>query len=149
MDNFRLFAAVMLYSILANNFKYFCEVFLKKLAVILFSGFLFTYANASNWVQVHSDLEQKRYVYVDIESISVQGEYKQVLSKRIAIEDKIYFIVFNSYDCKSNPMRVKTTYFTSYNLDGSVRYSGSKSNFFEPLSPGTASKLEADFVCNF
>lgn len=122
---------------------------MKKLAVILFFGFLFTYANASNWVQVHSNPEQKRYVYVDIESISVQGEYKQVLSKRIAIEDKIYFIVFNSYDCKSNPMRVKTTYFTSYNLDGSVRYSGTKSNFFEPLSSGTASKLEADFVCNF
>ena len=122
---------------------------MKKLAVILFFGFLFTYANASNWVQVHSNPEQKRYVYVDIESISVQGEYKQVLSKRIAIEDRIYFIVLNSYDCKSNPMRVKTTYFTSYNLDGSVRYSGTKSNFFEPLSSGTASKLEADFVCNF
>ena len=119
------------------------------MAVILFFSFLSTYANASNWVQVYSDLEQKRYVYVDTESISVQGEYKQVLSKRIAIEDRIYFIVFNSYDCKSNPMRVKTTYFTSYNIDGSVRHSGSESNFFEPLSPGTASKSEADFVCNF
>lgn len=122
---------------------------MKKLAVLLFFSFLLTYANASNWVQVHSNLEQKRYIYVDIESISTQGDYKQALSKRIAIEDKVYFIGLNSYDCKSNPMRVKTTYFTSYNLDGSIRYSGSKNNSFESLLPGTVSKVEAGFVCDF
>ena len=62
-----------------------------------------------------------------------------------------FFVVVNSRVRRCLCFSMVSQFYTapSYNLDGSVRHSGSKSNFFEPLSPGTASKLEADFVCNF
>lgn len=148
VSNSSQLAVIVIYPILETTFDYFCEIFLKKLIVLLLVSSATMFASAANWVFISSTFDKKTYSYVDTESISTQGIYKQAFSK-IVTSEGYYFIALNSYDCKSNPKRVKNTYLAGYNSDGSVKASGSTNNSFNPVLPETIAKTETDFVCSF
>lgn len=140
----------MLYPILKITFDYFCEIFLKKLAIILFVSFTTISAGAANWITSGSTPAKGVYTYVDTESISTQGKYKQVFSKLINIPDEYYMVTLSFYDCKSNPKRTRNTYLTQYDLEGNVILSGEvPGDSFKPVLPESILETQTNIVCNF
>lgn len=122
---------------------------MKKLAMMLFVSFMAVSAGAANWVAVGQDSEKGFYAYVDTESISTQGKYKQAFNKSISIPKESYVIVLNSYDCKSNPRRIKFTYITMFDLEGNMTYSGAiKNSSFSPVLPDSIGEAEVNMICN-
>jgi hypothetical protein len=123
--------------------------FLKKSAVILLVSFVAVSSGAANWVESGSNPEKGVYTYVDTESISTQGKYKQAFTKYISIPKEFYLISFISYDCKSKPIRRKLTYSTLYNLEGTVISSSEITNSsFLPAIPDSIGEIEANIICN-
>ena len=125
---------------------------MKKIAVVLCFSLAAVSVSAENWVQTSAIPEQKYYAYVDIDSISTQGNYKQAFAKYIIIEQDTFIISLISYDCKSNPKRSKITYIARYNLKGDTLASGVPTGTaaeFKIAIPGSYGKKEIDFVCGF
>lgn len=122
---------------------------MKKLAMILFVSFIAVSAGATNWVAAGQDSEQELYTYVDTDSISNQGKYKQAFTKSINILKEFYLIGLFSYDCKSNPMRSKITHGTLYDLKGAVILSSAiTDSSFLPVIPDSIGEIEANMICN-
>ena len=120
---------------------------MKKLAMMLFVSFMAVSAGAANWVEASSD--EGMYIYVDTESISKQGNYKQAFTKLINIPEGYYFINLCSYDCKSNPRRIKSTYMTRFDLEGNVTASRAMTNSsFRPVLPESMGESEVNMICN-
>ena len=150
MDNSRLLAVKILYSILKITLYYFCEIFLKNLAVVLFVSFTtILSANAANWVETARTANNEIYVYIDTESISTQGNYKQAFTRAINIPSERYYIALYSYDCKSNPKRTKNTHTMVYDIEGTVISSSSTALPFQPVFPGSLEEKGVALVCNF
>ena len=123
---------------------------MKKLAMMLFVSFMAVSAGAANWVAVDQNSEKGAYSYVDTESISTQGKYKQAFTKLMSIQQGYYLINLSSYDCKSNPRRIKFTYMTMFDLEGNVTASSAMTNSsFHPVLPDSIGESEANFVCSF
>lgn len=123
---------------------------MKKLAVVLLVSFGSMSAIAANWVEVGSDKNKGIYFYVDTESVSTQGSYKQAFTKQLNIPGENYFIGLSLYDCKSNPRRTKPTYITQFNLTGNVTFSSEVTGqSFRPVLPESLGKAEADFICGY
>ena len=122
---------------------------MKKLAVVLFVSFVAVSASASNWVLSSTNPEEELYSYVDTESISTQGNYKQAFVKMIDTPKGVYYITLFSYDCRSNPRRIKPTHITTFDLEGDViasRPSGDASFF--PILPDSQGEGQANTICN-
>ena len=123
---------------------------MKKLAMMLFVSFMAVSAGAANWVAAAEDSKGEIYTYVDTESISTQGKYKQAFTKLMSIQQGYYLINLSSYDCKSNPRRIKFTYMTMFDLEGNVTASSAMTNSsFHPVLPDSIGESEANFVCSF
>lgn len=106
-------------------------------------------AGAANWVAVDEDPEKEMYAYVDIDSVSTQGNYKQAFIKSINILEERYFVALTSYDCKSNPRRWKPTHMTLYDLEGNVITSNAiAASSFRPALPDSVGEAQANIVCN-
>lgn len=123
--------------------------FLKKSAVILLVSFVAVSSGAANWVESGSNPEKGFYTYVDTESISTQGKYKQAFTKTIAYSKERMIITLRIYDCRSNPIRAKDTYIAGYDLEGNITTSWPvTNNDFLPAIPGTLGETQANIVCN-
>lgn len=148
VSNSRLLAVIMLCPILETTFDYFCEIFLKKLIVLLVSS-VTIFASAANWVECGSVPDEGVYIYVDTESISKQGNYKQAFTKAIEISKERFTIALRTYDCRSNPIRLKNTYIAEYDLEGNITMSGPiTNNDFSPVIPGSLGVKGANIICN-
>ena len=148
VSNSRLLAVIMLCPILETTFDYFCEIFLKKLIVLLVSS-VTTFASAANWVECGSIPDEGVYIYVDTESISKQGNYKQAFTKTIENSKERMVIALRTYDCRSNPIRLKNTYIAEYDLEGNIIMSGPiTNNDFSPVIPGSLGVKGANIICN-
>ena len=122
---------------------------MKKLAMMLFVSFMAVSAGAANWVAADQDSEKGLYAYVDTESISTQGKYKQAFTKLMNIQQGYYLISLSSYDCKSNPRRIKSTYMTAFDLEGNVTVSSAMTNSsFLPVLPDSIGESEVNMICN-
>ena len=122
---------------------------MKKLAMMLFVSFMTVSAGAANWVEADQNSEKGVYTYVDTESISTQGKYKQAFTKSINIPKEFYLISLSSYDCKSNPRRIKYTYMTMFDLEGNVTASSAMTNSsFHPVLPDSIGESEVNMICN-
>ncbi|MGP9687764.1 hypothetical protein ACT3TH_01220 [Psychrobacter sp. AOP22-C1-C5] len=122
---------------------------MKKLAVVLLVSFGAMSASAANWVAAAEDSKDGIYTYVDTESISTQGKYKQAFVKMLSIPEGFFIISLISYDCRSNPRRSKPTYAAQYDLEGNVTRSGLiTNNDFLPVIPGTLGETQANMICN-
>lgn len=107
-------------------------------------------ASAENWVESGSIPNQGIYTYVDTESISKQGNYKQAFTKAIEISKERFTIALRTYDCRSNPKRLKNTYVASYNLEGDIILSGTPTDVgFSPVIPGSLGVETADIICKY
>lgn len=149
VSNSRLLAVIMLCPILETTFDYFCEIFLKKLIVLLLVSSVTIFASAANWVESGSVPDEGVYTYVDTESISKQGNYKQAFTKIIENSKERMVIALRTYDCRSNPIRLKNTYIAAYDLEGNITMSGPiTNNDFSPVIPGTLGVKTADIICN-
>ena len=123
---------------------------MKKLAMMLFVSFMAVSAGAANWVAADQYSEKGLYNYVDTESISTQGKYKQAFTKSINIPEGYYLITLSSYDCKSNPRRIKYTHMTMFDLEGNVTASSAMTNSsFAPVLPDSIGESEVNMICNF
>ena len=140
---------IVLYPILETTSDYFCEILLKKLIVLLLISSATMFADAANWVNSGSNPSKGAYTYVDTESISTQGNYKQAFFKGINIPAERYVIALRSYDCKSNPKRTKTTYITMFDLEENVIASNSVNESFNPVLPESLGEIAIGIVCNF
>lgn len=148
VSNSRLLAVIMLCPILETTFDYFCEIFLKKLIVLLVSS-VTIFASAANWVESGSVPDEGVYTYVDTESISKQGNYKQAFTKTIENSKERMIIALRTYDCRSNPIRLKNTYIAAYDLEGNITMSGPiTNNDFSPVIPGSLGVKGANIICN-
>jgi len=117
---------------------------------MLFVSFMAVSAGAANWVEVGSDKNKGIYSYIDTESVSTQGSYKQAFTKQLNIPGEYYFINLRLYDCKSNPRRTKLTYLTRFNLTGDVIFSSEVTGqSFKPVLPESMGKAEVDFICGY
>lgn len=117
--------------------------------MMLFVSFMAVSAGAANWVAAAENSKSGIYTYVDTESISTQGKYKQAFTKSINIPKEFYLISLSSYDCKSKPIRRKSTYGTLYNLEGTVIFSSAMTNSsFLPVVPDSIGEIEANIICN-
>lgn len=106
-------------------------------------------AGAANWVESGSIPDKGTYIYVDTESISKQGNYKQAFTKIIAYSKERIVITLRIYDCRSNPIRWKDAYITGYDLEGNITMSWPvTNNDFSPVIPGTLGVKTADIICN-
>ena len=106
-------------------------------------------ASAENWVESGSIPNQGIYTYVDTESISKQGNYKQAFTKVIENSKERMVITLRTYDCRSNPIRLKNTYIAEYDLEGNITMSGPiTNNDFSPVIPETLGVKTADIICN-
>lgn len=122
---------------------------MKKLAMMLFVSFMAVSAGAANWVESGSIPDEGMYIYVDTESISKQGNYKQAFTKIIAYSKERMIITLRIYDCRSNPIRSKDTYIAGYDLEGNITTSWPvTNNDFSPVIPGTLGVKTADIICN-
>ena len=123
---------------------------MKKLAMMLFVSFMAVSAGAANWVEAGSNPEKGMYNYIDTESISKQGNYKQAFTKAIEISKERFTIALRTYDCRSNPKRLKNTYVASYNLEGDIILSGTPTDVgFSPVIPGSLGVETADIICKY
>ena len=123
---------------------------MKKLAVVLLVSFGAMSASAANWVLIGSSINNENYHYIDTESISTQGKYKQAFTKLINIPDEYYMVTLSFYDCKSNPKRIRNTYLTKYDLEGNVIFSGEvPGDSFKPVLPESILETQTNIVCNF
>ena len=122
---------------------------LKKLVVLLLVSFVTTFASAANWVNAGSNPSKGTYGYIDTESISTQGNYKQAFLKAINIPKEKYVVALTLYDCKSNPKRTKTTHLTVFDLEGNVLASSSVNYSFDPVLPESTGEIAVGIVCNF
>ena len=123
---------------------------MKKLAMILFVSFIAVSAGAANWVAAVEDPEKGTYFYVDTESISTQGNYKQSFVKFINIPEEFYMVSLSSYDCRSNPRRIKFQHSTMFDLRGNVISPSSMTkSHFSPVFPDSPSESIINFVCKF
>ena len=117
--------------------------------MILFVSFMAVSAGAANWVEAGSNPEKGMYNYIDTESISTQGNYKQAFTKIIAYSKERMIITLRIYDCRSNPIRAKDTYIAGYDLEGNITTSWPvTNNDFLPAIPGTLGETQANIVCN-
>lgn len=124
--------------------------FLKKSAVILLVSFVAVSSGAANWVESGSNPEKGIYTYVDTESISTQGKYKQAFTKYISIPKEFYLISLSSYDCKSNPRRHKPMHIAQFDLTGSVITSSAiPEASFDPVFPESITASVVKIICNF
>lgn len=118
--------------------------------MMLFVSFMAVSAGAANWVAAGSDPKKGIFFYVDTESVSTQGSYKQAFTKQLNIPGGNYFIILSLYDCKSNPRRTKPRYIAEYNLTGNVTFSNEVTGLsFRPVLPESLGKAEADFICGY
>ena len=125
---------------------------MKNLVVALLASLVSIFANANptNWVHINTSTDKKVFGYIDIESISIQGNYKQAFIKTTNTAWNYYTVALTLYDCKSNPKKFKNTYLVVYNLNGNVITSGMPTDYgFYPTVPESLNKIETDFVCNF
>lgn len=117
--------------------------------MMLFVSFMAVSAGAANWVESGSVPDKGVYIYVDTESISKQGNYKQAFIKTIENSRESMVIALLTYDCRSNPIRLKGTYIAVYDLEGNVTRSGPiTNNDFLPVIPGTLGETQANMICN-
>jgi gamma-glutamyltranspeptidase len=107
------------------------------------------FANAANWIDAGSNPLKGTYGYIDTESISTQGSYKQAFLKVVDIPTERYVVALTSYDCKSNPKRTKTTHLTVFDLEGNVIVSNSVNSSFDPVLPESGAEIVVGIVCNF
>ena len=122
---------------------------MKTLALALLVSFTAVSAGAANWVAVYENPEKGIYDYVDIDSISKQGNYKQAFIKSVKNLEKRYVVALISYDCKSNPKRWKPTHVTLYDLEGNALESGSNTaSTFRPALPDSVGETQANMICN-
>lgn len=122
---------------------------MKTLALALLVSFTAVSAGAANWVAADEDPEKGMYAYVDIDSISKQGNYKQAFIKSVKILEKHYVIALMSYDCKSNPKRWKPTHIALYDLEGNSLESGATTaSTFSPALPDSIGETQANMICN-
>lgn len=106
------------------------------------------FANAANWISAGSNSMQGIYSYVDTESISTQGKYKQSFIKTINIPKEFYMISLFSFDCKSNPKRTRISYLSKYDLSGNVITSGENPNqSFLPVIPDSIEEEIVNIIC--
>ena len=106
--------------------------------------------SAANWVDADSNPEKGFYAYVDTESVSTQGKYKQAFTKYINIPGEYYLVALKSFDCKSNPRRSKATYITKFDLTGNVTASSEMTGIsFSPVLPESMEEGLASIVCSF
>lgn len=117
--------------------------------MMLFVSFMAVSAGAANWVAAYENPEKGVYDYVDIDSVSTKGYYKQAFIKSINIPEGYYFIALISYDCESNPRRWKPTYATIYDLEENPTGSDAMTNSsFAPVLPDSVGEEQANIVCN-
>ena len=117
--------------------------------MMLFVSFMAVSAGAANWVAAYENPEKGVYDYVDIDSVSTKGYYKQAFIKSINIPEGYYFIALISYDCESNPRRWKPTYATIYDLEENRTGSDAMTNSsFAPVLPDSVGEEQANIVCN-
>ena len=122
---------------------------MKKLAMMLLVSSVTIFASAANWVESGSVPDEGVYTYVDTESISKQGNYKQAFTKVIENSKERMVITLRTYDCRSNPIRLKNTYIAEYDLEGNITMSGPiTNNDFSPVIPETLGVKTADIICN-
>lgn len=122
---------------------------MKKLAMMLFVSFMAVSAGAVNWVEASSNPKKGLYNYVDTESISTQGKYKQAFVKMLSIPEGFFIISLISYDCRSNPRRSKPTYAAQYDLEGnSIMSRALPNSTFSPVFPDSHGERQANMICN-
>lgn len=122
---------------------------MKKLAMMLFVSFMAVSAGAANWVEADSNPKKGLYNYVDTESISTQGKYKQAFVKMLSIPEGFFIISLTSYDCRSNPRRSKPTYAAQYDLEGnSIMSRALPNSYFRPVYPDSVGEKLVNIICN-
>lgn len=124
---------------------------MKKLAALAVAGLVSVTASAVNWVQIDND--DIAATYIDTDSITSPGGYKQLFIKGDFYSDQItadgrfnQIIFLDQIDCKSTPERHRTVS-TLLRKDGQHVFSSNTIGHWAIIYPDSIGSTVVERVC--